>query len=146
MTELDIQENLFDTFKTLNSFSGIDFLEVGENGDYLNVHFPNIQFEAPADKRWFELTFRNNEPVDSAVMDNVQYRFTGILYIDIIIPQDVGENEAFNKYRWIAKLFNSTDIEDVDIMKVYIYTKGNEADHYRLQVAVEWTADIDKEL
>lgn len=146
MTELDIQKNLFDTFCNLNSFSGIDFLRIDENDNYLNVHFPNIQFDAPSDKRWFELTFRNNEPVDNAILGNVQNRFTGVLYIDIITPHDVGEYEALNKYRWIAKLFNSANIDDVDIMKVYISTKGNEADHYRLQVAVEWTADIDKEL
>lgn len=146
MTELDIQKNLFDTFSNLNLFSGIDFLEIDENGRCLNVHFPNIQFDAPYSKRWFELTFKNNEPVDNAILGNVQNRFTGVLYIDIITPHDVGEYEALNKYRWIAKLFNSSNIEDVDIMKVYISTKGNEADHYRLQVAVEWTADIDKEL
>lgn len=145
MTELDIQKNLFDTFKTLNSFSGIDFLETDDGGNYTNVHFPNVPFSYPQDKRWFELTFRNNEPVDSAIMGESQNRFTGVFYIDIITPQDVGEDEAYNKYRWIAKLFNSANIDDVDIMKVYISNKGNEADHYRLLIAIEWTADIDKE-
>lgn len=145
MTEFDIQNNLFDVFKNLNSFSGVDFLETDGNGNYTNVHFPNVQFEAPDSKRYFELAFRNNEPEDVALMENPQSRFTGVMYIDIITPQDVGEYEALNKYRWIAKLFNGSNIDDVDIMKVYISTKGNEADHYRLQIAVEWTADIDKE-
>lgn len=145
MTEFDIQNNLFDVFKNLNSFSGVDFLETDGNGNYTNVHFPNVQFEAPDSKRYFELAFRNNEPEDVALMENPQSRFTGVMYIDIITPQDVGEYEALNKYRWIAKLFNGSNIDDVDIMKVYISTKGNEADHYRLQIAIEWTADIDKE-
>lgn len=145
MTEFDIQKNLFDTFKELNEFSEIDFLETDDNGNYTNVHFPNIPFSYPENKRYFELTFRNNEPVDSAIMGESQNRFTGVFYIDIITPQDVGEDEAYNKYRWIAKLFNSANINDVDIMKVYISNKGNEADHYRLLVAIEWTADIDKE-
>lgn len=145
MTEFDIQNNLFDVFKNLNSFSGVDFLETDGNENYTNVHFPNVQFEAPDSKRYFELAFRNNEPEDVALMEKPQSRFTGVMYIDIITPQDVGECEALNKYRWIAKLFNGSNIDDVDIMKVYISTKGNEADHYRLQIAVEWTADIDKE-
>lgn len=145
MTELDIQKNLFDIFKTLNEFSGIDFLEINDGGNYMNVHFPNVPFSCPQDKRWFELTFRNDEPSDVALIEDSQSRFTGVLYIDIITPQDVGEDEAYNKYRWIARLFNGADIENVDIMKIYVSTKGNEADHYRLLVAIEWTADIEKE-
>lgn len=145
MTEFDIQKSLFDTFKTLNDFSDVGFLETDENGNYTNVHFPNVPFSYPESKRYFELTFRNSEPSDVALIEDSQSRFTGVLYIDIITPQDVGEDEAYNKYRWIARLFNGADIENVDIMKVYVSTKGNEADHYRLLVAVEWTADIEKE-
>lgn len=145
MTEFDIQKNLFDTFKKLNEFSEIEFLKTDDSGKYTNVHFPNFPFSYPENKRYFELTFRNNEPIDSAIMGESQNRFTGVFYIDIITPQDVGEYEAYNKYRWIAKLFNNENIDDVDIMKVYISNKGNEADHYRLLVAIEWTADIDKE-
>lgn len=145
MTEFDIQKRLFDVFKTLNDFSDVGFLETDENGNYTNVHFPNVPFSYPESKRYFELTFRNSEPSDVALIEDSQSRFTGVLYIDIITPQDVGEDEAYNKYRWIARLFNGADIENVDIMKVYVSTKGNEADHYRLLVAVEWTADIEKE-
>lgn len=145
MTEFDIQKSLFDTFKTLNDFSDVGFLETDENGNYTNVHFPNVPFSYPESKRYFELTFRNSEPSDVALIEDSQSRFTGVLYIDIITPQDVGEDEAYNKYRWIARLFNGADIENVDIMKVYVSTKGNEADHYRLLVAIEWTADIEKE-
>lgn len=145
MTEFDIQRNLFDTFKTLNDFSGIGFLELDEDGNCLNAHFPNAPFSQPESKRYFELTFRSNAPEEAAIMENAQSRYTGVLYIDIITPQDVGEEEAEAKCRWIARLFNGADIEDVDIMKVYVSTKGNEADHYRTLLAVEWTADIDKE-
>lgn len=146
MTELDIQKRLFDTFKTLNEFSGVEFLETDKNGNCLNAHFPNAPFSEPESKRWFELTFRSGEPEDAALMEGAQSRFAGVLYVDVITPQDAGEDEAWNKYRWIARLFNGADIEDVDILKVYVATKENEAGHYRLLVAVEWTADIDKEL
>lgn len=150
MTELDVQEKLFDAFCTLNTFmegqgySGEPFLVQDLEGNYLNVHFPNKPFEYPEDKRWFELTFRSSEPTDLSIYGE-QYRFTGVFYIDIIVPQDVEELEAENKYKWITKLFHSVNIDVIDIMKVYISTKGNEADHYRLQVAIEWEADINKE-
>lgn len=145
MTEFDLQTSLFNHFKKLNDVSGITFLKTDASGNYLNVHFPNIPFTAPDDKRYFELTFRSDEPDQVALMGGSQNRYAGILYIDIITPQDVGEYESENKYRWIARLFNDKEIDDVLITNVYISNKGNEADHYRLLVAVEWTADIDKE-
>ena len=144
MTEFNIQDILFTHFKTLNDFSGINYLEK-DGEEYTNVHFPNVPFEAPESKRWFDLTFINAEPVDAALMEGAQYRFAGILKIDIYTPQDCGEDEAQTKYSWIAKLFNDAELEYVDIMKVYISTKGNDADCYRLQVTIDWEADIDKE-
>ena len=145
MTEFDIQDELFDTFKTLNTFSGIEYLKQDSDGEYVNAHFPNVPFTEPQDKRWFDLTFRNNQPVDSSIGEDSQSRFTGVLYIDIYSPKDVGEKEVETKYRWIAKLFNDVVLDYIDIMKVYVSTSGNDADSYRLQVAIEWEADIDKE-
>lgn len=147
MTEFDIQNILFEHFKTLNDLSSIEYLKLKTDGsgEYENVHFPNIEFSVPDDKRWFDLTFRNNEPVDAFIGKDSQSRFTGVLYIDIYTPKDVGEDEAKTKYRWIAKLFNDAELDYVDIMKVYVSTSGNDADSYRLQVAIEWEADIDKE-
>ena len=147
MTEFNIQKILFDHFKTLNTFSGVEYLKMKTDGseEYENVHFPNVPFSEPEDKRWFDLTFRNNEPVDASIGEDSQSRFTGVLYIDIYTPQDVGEDEAETIYSWIAKLFNDAELDYIDIMKVYVSTKGNDADCYRLQVAIEWEADIDKE-
>lgn len=145
MTEFDIQRELFDHFLTLNDFAGIEFLEQNTDGEYLNVHFPNVPFVAPQDKRWFDLNFINADPSDVAIMEDSQYRFAGVLKIDIYTPTDCGEYEAQNKYSWIAKLFNDAELDFIDIMKVYISTKGNDADCYRLQVTIDWTADIDKE-
>lgn len=139
MTEFDIQKKMIDLFLTLNTVSQVEFITE------TNVHQPNKPFSVPNDKRWFDLTFRNNDPVDASIMEGSQYRFTGVLYIDIFSPQDVGESEAETKYKWIAKLFNDASLDYIDIMKVYISTKGNDADAYRLQVAIEWEADIDKE-
>lgn len=145
MTEFNIQKILFDHFLTLNSFSGITFLETDTDGNYTNVHFPNVSFSEPQDKRWFNLTFINADPSDVALMEASQYRFAGVLKIDIYTPSDCGEDEAQAKYSWIAKLFNDAELDYIDIIKVYISTKGNDADCYRLQVTVDWTADIDKE-
>ena len=146
MTEFDIQKILFHHFERLNSISGIEYLKKDIiSGEYLNVHFPNVQFSVPEDKRWFDLTFRNNEPVDAALGKGSQSRFTGVLYIDIYTPKDVGQDEAEAIYDWIAKLFNDAELDYVDIMQVYVSTSGNDADSYRLQVAINWEADIDKE-
>ena len=151
MTEFDIQKELFDVFLSLDSFAttngytGEPYIETDSEDNVLNVHFPNKPFEYPEGKKWFDLTFINNEPVDAALMGGAQARYTGVLYIDIFTPNDVGEDECAAIYSWLAMLYHDVNIDDVDIMQVYISTKGNEADHYRLQVAVVWEADIDKE-
>ena len=131
MTEIDVQQRMFDTFCSLDTFArehgytGEPFLEQNAEGNYLNVHFPNRPFDYPESKRWFELTFRNNEPTDAALMEGTQYRFTGLLYIDIIIPQDVEEYEAVNKYCWIARLFHSVNIDVVDSHhQLLVYGEG----------------------
>ena len=150
MTEFDVQKALFDHFYTLDSFArgqgyrGEPFFVTVDN-NIVNVHQPNKPFTVPDDKRWFDLTFRNSEPVDASLMEGSQYRFTGVFYIDIYCEQDVQEYEVETKYKWIAKLFNDAELDYIDIMKVYVSTKGNDADQYRLQVAIEWEADIDKE-
>ena len=131
MTEFDIQEALFDKFCSLNDFaeengfSGSPFLdidesnvEVSERQKYTNAHFPNVPFDYPESKQYFELTFRSNEPEDASIGEGAQSRITGVLYIDIITPQDVGEYESENKYRWIARLFNGAHLDYIDIMKV----------------------------
>lgn len=152
MTEFDIQDSLFERFKTLddfaaeNGYDGDKFFEKNEKGEYINVHFPNEPFKIPEDKRWFDINCISNEPEAAALMGEAQNRYTGVLYIDINAPQDCGEAEARNKYEWIARLFTrDLYFDSVAVMKCYVATKGNDADHYRLQCAVEWTADIDKE-
>ena len=145
MTEFDIQKELFDHFLTLNTVSGIEYLKQDSEGKYTNVHFPNVPFTAPQSKRWFDLSVQVAEPEDAFIMEDSPYRQAGVLYIDIYQPTDCGEEECLTKYRWIAKLFNDANLEDVDITKVYISTKGNDADCYRLQVAVNWEAIIVKE-
>lgn len=149
MTEFDIQEELFDYFLTLNDFSGIQYIKIDNSKEgyekYTNVHFPNVPFTAPQNKRWFDLSVQVAEPSDAFLMEKSPNRQAGTLKIDIYTPTDCGEDECQTKYRWIAKLFNEANLDDVDIMKVYISTKGNDADCYRLQVTIEWEAIIDKE-
>ena len=145
MTEFDIQKELFDCFLTLNTVSGVTFLKQDTSGNYTNVHFPNVPFTAPQDKRWFDLSVQVAEPDDAFLMEDSPYSFAGVLYIDIYQPTDCGEDECKTKYKWIAKVFNDANLDDVDITKVYISTKGNDADCYRLLVAVNWEAIIDKE-
>ena len=141
----NIQKELFDCFLTLNTVSGVTFLKQDTSGNYTNVHFPNVPFTAPQDKRWFDLSVQVAEPDDAFLMEDSPYSFAGVLYIDIYQPTDCGEDECKTKYKWIAKVFNDANLDDVDITKVYISTKGNDADCYRLQVAVNWEAIIDKE-
>ena len=149
MTEFDIQKELFDYFLTLNDVSGIQYITTDDTKEgyekYTNVHVPNVPFTAPQSKRWFDLSVQVAEPSDAFIMEDSPYRQAGILRIDVYIPTDCGEEECLTKYRWIAKMFNDANLEDVDIMKVYISTKGNDADCYRLQVTVDWEAIIDKE-
>ena len=149
MTEFDIQEELFDHFVTLNDLAGIEYIKIDntkrDKQKYTNVHFPNVPFTAPQNKRWFDLSVQVAEPEDAFLMEDSPYSFAGVLYIDIYQPTDCGEDECKTKYKWIAKVFNDANLDDVDITKVYISTKGNDADCYRLQVAVNWEAIIDKE-
>ena len=145
MTEFDIQDILFDKFKELNTSSGKPYLKQNGEGKYTNVHFPNKTFSVPVDKRWFDLTFRSGEPSDASLGKSSRNRFYGVLYIDIYSPVDKGEKEVKAKSEAIAKLFNDAELDYVDIMNVYISKKGNDADSYRLQVAINWEADIDKE-
>ena len=141
MTEFDIQDSLINVFDTLNTFSGITFITE------TNVHYPNKSFAEPSNKRWFNLTFRSNEPIDIGMLPDSQERYNGIFYIDIYTPLDSGEVEAETKYKWIKKLFNSNNgfFDETVIKNIYISTKGADGDKYRLQLAVEWEADIDKE-
>ena len=123
MTEFDIQNILFERFKHLNASSGKNYLKQDSQGNYTNVHFPNTKFSVPEDKRWFDVTFRNDEPSDASLMEGSQYRFAGVMYIDIYAPTDFKETEVEYKYRAIAKLFNDAELDYVDIVKVYISTK-----------------------
>ena len=149
MTEFNIQKELFDCFLTLNTVSGIQYIKIDDTKSdlkkYTNVHFPNVPFTAPQNKRWFDLSVQVAEPEDAFIMEDSPSRQAGVLYIDIYQPTDCGEDECETKYKWIAKVFNDANLDDVDITKVYISTKGNDADCYRLQVAVNWEAIIDKE-
>jgi hypothetical protein len=147
MTEFNLQNVLFSKFLELNDFCGIEFITKNEDGEVKNVHFPNTPFEIPDDKSWFELTVRTNPPTQVAVMENSQVRITGIFYIDIMTPSDVGEHEAENKYKWICRLFNNARfIDDVVINNCSLERKENELGYYRLLCAIEFEADIDKEM
>lgn len=139
MNDTAIQNSLFRRFETLNTFSGIQFITQGN----ANVAYPNIDFEPPANKRWFELFFLPDKPEGLGVCDNHLDRWTGIFQIDICTPKNKGEDEANNKYRWIAKLFaRGTTFDDVLIDKVYKIRK-EEDNVYRTIVRIEWEADID---
>lgn len=140
MNDISIQKSLFDRFKTLNTFSNISFL----SDNYTNVAFPNKLFSPPESKRWFELYFIPDPPEGLGVCDNHLDRWTGIFQIDICTPKNKGEDEANNKYKWIAKLFaRGTAFDDVLIDKVYKVKTSEEDDIYRTTVRVEWEADID---
>lgn len=145
MNEFDIQKVLFDRFLELNEFSEKNYLVKDENGKYTNVHFPNKEFKEPDDKRWFDITFLSNEPTELSLMSST-LRYTGVLYVDIYTPLNVGEEEAMNKYLWLRRLFlSSLYLGDVVINNIYIANKDVEPSQYKLQVAIEWQGDIDVE-
>jgi hypothetical protein len=140
MTEFDLQERLFARFKDLNLVSGINFLN--DN----NVHYPNESFSIPNDNRWFDLNIVTNEPENVSLLDDSQERINGVLYVDINTPLDVGEDEAKNIYKHLKRLFNNFKDKDILINKCYVSHKESGVTSYSLQVAIEWEADIDKEI
>ena len=140
MKEVSLQKSLIDRFKTLNKISGIDFLTDS------NVSYPNKPFTKPDDKRWFEVTFLNNEPEVLADFYGNLSRWNGILQIDICTPLEKGEDEAYTKYEWISKIFRRGDtFDDIMIDNCYIADRETETDHYRTVVRVNWEADTDDE-
>lgn len=136
MTELDIQDNLFKEFEKLNTFSGITFIND-------NVAYPNKSFTIPSNKRWFELNVLSDGPEPTAMMSGAPNRYNGFMQVDVCTPLNKGEEEAKNKYEWIFKLFpRGKTIEDITIRKCYIAHREMESDHYRMQVRIEFTADL----
>lgn len=138
MTEICIGKALYERFKTLNEFSGTKYIT--EN----NVAYPNVLFNPPEDKRWFELSVVADKPNAVSLGQDAQNRWTGIFQVDICTPLNKGEKEANTKYEWIAKLFKrGTCFGDVEVDRVYKATEGAEDDFYKTVVRVEWTATID---
>ena len=139
MTEIDLQESFINRFNTLNTFSGIPFINN-------NVHYPNKPFNSEQMQSWFDLFLLTNPPVSASITENSQNRYTGIFQIDIYTPLDKGEDEANNKYKWIAKLFSKgTYFDNIVIMKVYRAIVQRDKNKYKTIVRVEFTADIDNE-
>lgn len=141
MTEFDLQNALTERFKKLNDFSGIKFLKDE------NVAYPNKTFTKPNDKTWFEVHFMNSKPSGLSVCENRLTRCSGIMQIDICVPLQKGEKEVANKYKWISRLFSRGTVIAGDIMitNVYVANQQTDTDHYRINVRVEWEADIEKE-
>lgn len=142
MTIYDIEEVLTDHFKTLNYFAGVQFITSK------NVWYPNKPIKVPEDKRWFEVTFLNNEADSSAMFDESQDRYTGFMQIDICVPLDKGELEASNKVKWLSKLFRRGQfLGDISVEITSTSRVGTvtESDHYRVIMRVNYSCDIDIE-
>lgn len=139
MTDADIQRTLFDAFRTLNDYSGIEFITDS------NVAYPNRAFRPPKDGRWFALSFMADAPTAASVGEYSRNRWSGVFQIDIYTPQDSGEDEAETKYGWLARLFaRGSEFGDAVVTGVYRALAESEENRYRTAVRVEWTADIDK--
>ena len=138
MTEDAVKRALFGRFETLNTFSGIAFIDN-------NVAYPNVNFTPPDNCRWFALDFLPDVPEPISVGYPSLVSVTGIFQIDIYTPLDKGETEADTKYEWIARLFEpGTEIDTIIINKVYSPDTDPEKNAYKKTVRVEWTADIDQ--
>lgn len=145
MTELSIQNSLFDRFMTLNTFSGKEYIIFDTKGNPKNVALPNKAFKQPTDNRWFRLAFRSNAPNPVGISKFAQDEFTGFFQIDICTPTDSGEKEATAKYEYIKRLFNrGTTFDDVEIDKVYRSGTEVSENFYKTIITVLWTAIIDK--
>lgn len=140
MTEVDVQETLINRFNTLNAFSGIQFTSKK------NVALPNEKFDIPANKTWFDIAFLSNKPEVISNFDSGLIRIDGYLQIDINTPLGVGEKEANNKYKHIARLFSiGTEINKVLIKNVQRVRSVAQQDHFCTTVRIFFEADIDKE-
>lgn len=134
MNFFDIQDTLFNAFKTLNTFSGIAFLN-----DNNVVYNENKKFTPPQDKRWFRLTFLSNPQNDLSIMQDSLREYVGVLQIDICTPLDKGESEAKNKYDWIERLFyRGAEFDNVTIKRCYVADKSPDKDHYKTIARIEW--------
>lgn len=108
--------------------------------------YPNKAFVVPANKSWFEVDFIPPNVDAVGMYEDSQDMWSGIFQIAICTPLNKGEDEADNKYLWIAKLFSrGKTFEDINIRKCSKVTVTAENDHYRTVVRVEWDAVIDKE-
>lgn len=138
MTETSIEKALYERFMTLNEFSGTSYITKE------NIAFPNVSFEPPQNKRWFELFVLSDSPNSVGIGEEAQNRWNGIFQINICTPLDKGVKESNAKYEWIAKLFKrGTCFGDVEINKVYKATEVAADDCFKTVVRIEWTATID---
>ena len=57
---------------------GIEYIKIDntkrDKQKYTNVHFPNVPFTAPQNKRWFDLSVQVAEPEDAFIMEDSPYR------------------------------------------------------------------------
>lgn len=144
MKDTEIRKAFISRFLTLNTFSSIPFITFDDNNKPLNVSLPNENFNQPADKRYFKLSFLADEPEEIGMYNNGQQRYYGFFQIDICTPKDKGLDESDNKFEWICKLFSEgTSFNGVDVDKVYKATQIEENDVLRTVVRVRFNADID---
>lgn len=137
MTELDIQEILFNRFKELNEISGKNYLKGDVNENYNN----NRSFKIPADKRWWRVTFMSDRPVQTGLGEGSGNNYAGILQVDINTPLNKGEEEASTKFNYLGQVFyRGLVLDEVEVKTVYIADKSAESDYYRMTVRIEWEA------
>jgi hypothetical protein len=146
MTDTYIEQTLIDTFLTLNTFSGIDFIKFDSNGKPINVSLPNLQFTPASDNRFFILSFIPNDPEPAGLGVAAKNRHDGIFQIDIMVPLGAGLEESNNKQNNIVRLFGRGKVFDkVTIVKCYRATHGAEESFYRTIVRVEFYAFLEKD-
>lgn len=138
-----LRDVLFNAFKTLNTFSGIEFIEEATADSCGNVSYPNKPFDKP-EGTWFELDVLTDEPESVGLFKESQNRWTGFLQITLHVPLDAGTDQADNVYYWLNKLFaKGSEFAEVSINGIYKASEQYEADNYKTVFRVEFDADID---
>lgn len=140
MTDTYVEEQLLERFKEI----GTPFLKYTEDGEIQNVLFENESFERPADGNWFEFFFIPPEPFQKELFRGARNRYSGIVQINICVPNNVGTASSKARYNAIAEHFRRGDIVNgVKIAKTYRSPAFRDGDYYVTPVTIEWEADLD---
>ncbi len=112
-----------------------------------NVYWPNEPFDRSlwADDGWYEVDLLPGVPEQIEFGTEGRNRWVGLLQITICTPLGRGKAMANARYEALASIFKrGAFFSGVEIDGIYRADRdGNDEDHYRLPVRIEYRADIE---